>query len=301
MRLGIHIPLELFSPAAAVVCAQAAEAAGLDHVVVNDHMALPWTPHVADAWTTLAAVGMATKRIRVGVCVTPLPLRPPFWIAKMAATIDQLTGGRLLLGVGAGWHPKEFAWSGVPFRPHAERLAQTEEALQLVQALWMQRSVTFHGRYYDADKVVLEPKPARRTGPPILLGGGSEPVLQLAAQYGAGWTPFAPSFTGLVRRVARLKELLEARQRSLRDFLISPSVVFQLGTSREAAWRRLPDQVRTQFRKDSLAILGPPEACLERIRACVAAGATLLSLRLVNPATALKQIAGISESISPGL
>jgi probable F420-dependent oxidoreductase len=301
VKLGIHIPLELFSPVEAVTCAKAAEVAGLDHVMVNDHVALPWTARIADAWTTLAAIGEATKGIRVGVCVTPLPLRPPFCIAKMTATIDQLTGGRLSVGVGAGWYPKEFAWSGAAFRPHAERLAQTGEALRLLRAFWTQRAVTFHGQYYDADQVVLEPKPAQRFGPPILLGGGSEAVLQLTVRYGAGWMPFAPSLTGLARRVARLKELLKMARRSLKELLISPSVVFQLGASREVAWRRLPDPVQTQSKAQSHAILGPPEACLEQIRAYAAAGATHLSLRLVNPATAAEQIAVISEGISPHL
>jgi probable F420-dependent oxidoreductase len=301
VKLGVHIPLELFSPVEAVTCARAAEAEGLDHVVVNDHVALPWTPHLAEAWTTLAAIGGATKQIRVGVCVTPLPLRAPFWIAKMTATVDQLTGGRLLVGVGAGWYRKEFAWSGAAFRPHAERLAQTEEALQLLQALWSQPVVTFRGRYYQADKATLEPKPVQKPGPPILLGGGSEAVLQLTARYGAGWMPFAPSLPGLVRRLARLKGLLKAGRRSTKELQISPSVIFQTGASREEAWRGLPDRVRTQSKKESHGIFGPPEACLERICSYAAAGATHLSLRLVNPTTADKQIATICRDILPRL
>jgi alkanesulfonate monooxygenase SsuD/methylene tetrahydromethanopterin reductase-like flavin-dependent oxidoreductase (luciferase family) len=219
----------------------------------------------------------------------------------MTATIDQLTGGRLLAGVGAGWYRKDFAWSGVAFRPHAERLAQTEEALQLLQALWSQPVATFRGRYYQADRVTLEPKPVQKPGPPILFGGGSDGVLQLTARYGAGWMPFAPSLPGLVRRLARLKELLKTGRRSPKELLISPSVIFQMGASREEAWRRLPDQVRTQSGKESHGIFGPPEACLGQIRSYAAAGATHLSLRLVSPATADKQIAVICRDILPRL
>jgi probable F420-dependent oxidoreductase len=301
VKLGVHVPLECFSPADAVACARAAEAADLNHVVVNDHLALPSTPHVAEAWTTLAAIGAATKRIRVGVCVTPLPLRHPFWVAKMAATIDQLTDGRLLVGVGAGWYRREFALAGVAFRPHAERLAQTEEAIQVLQALWSRPVTTFQGQFYQVDRATLEPKPVQAPGPPLLLGGGSEGVLRLVARYGAGWMPFAPSLSGLARRLDQLKALLKADRRSLNALQISPSVVFQLGTSRGEAWQRLPDPVRAQSKKESHGIFGPADACLEQIRSYAAAGATHLSLRLVGPSTAEKQIGVIRREILPYL
>lgn len=267
MKLGLHVPLELFSPAEAVACARAAEVEGLDHVVVNDHVALPWTPHVAEAWTTLAAIGGATKRIRVGVCVTPLPLRAPFWVAKMTATIDQLTGGRLLVGVGAGWYRREFAWSGAAFRPHAERLAQTEEALQLLQALWSQPVVTFQGRFYQADKVTLEPKPVQKPGPPILLGGGSEAVMRLTARYGAGWMPFAPSLPGLVGRLARLKALLKAERRSPKALQICPSVILQLGQAAKRRGGGCPTRCAPNPRKSRMAFSDRRRRALSRCAA----------------------------------
>jgi len=297
--LGIHIPLESFSPQEAVACARTAEAAKLDHVLVNDHFQLPWTPWVAEAWTTLAAIASATSSIRLGPCVTPLTLRHPFLVAKMAATVDLLSGGRLLLGVGAGWNPREFACVEMPFRRHRLRLAQTEEAIRLLLTLWREEKVTFRGCYYRLEGVALEPKPAQHPHPPLLLGGGSGGVLEMAARYGSGWMPFAPSLKGLEVRLDRLEQLLEEQGRSLRGFQVIPSFVLQLGENREAAERSIPPPLRARLKAEGRWLLGSPEECADRIRAYGRAGATHMSLRLVNPATAAEHVEVIAREIAP--
>lgn len=301
LKIGIHIPLEFFTSGDAVNCAQIAEDAGLEHVVVNDHLLLPWTPRVAEAWTTLAAIGAVTKKIRVGTCVTPLPLRQPFLVAKMAATIDQLTVGRLIFGVGAGWLAEEFSRMGVPFLLHKARLRQMEEALQFICALWQDSNVTFSGHYYRAENVVLEPKPVQSPHPPIYFGGGSSAILKMIAEYGRGWMPFSPTPRGIEKRLAILKELLKAKSRKLDEIQILPSLVFQLGISQKDAWQKLPTYLQTIKLDDSCWILGTPEECIEQIGTYKAVGVTNITLRLLNPSVVSDQISVITDEIMPSL
>ncbi|MFX1561799.1 MAG: LLM class flavin-dependent oxidoreductase [Promethearchaeota archaeon] len=301
LKIGIHIPLEFFTSAEAVNCAQIAEAAGLDHVVVNDHLLLPWTSKVTEAWTTLAAIGEATQKIRVGTCVTPLPLRHPFLIAKMAASIDQLTGGRLIFGVGAGWLAEEFGRLGVPFLQHGARLKQMEEALQFICAMWQESKVTFSGRYYQAENVVLEPKPVQSPHPPIYFGGGSSAILKMTAQYGNGWMPFSPTPRGIEKRLAILEPLLKAKNRKLNEIQILPSIVFQLGTSQKDAWQKLPTYLQTVKLDEASWILGTPEECVKQIGAYVTVGVTHIALRMLNPSFASDQIRAIADEIIPSM
>lgn len=297
VKLGIQIPLEFFSPSQAVQAAVLAETHGFDHVVVNDHIRLPQGLKVAEAWTVLAAIAVATKRIRLGTCVSPLPLRHPLLLAKMAASVDQLSGGRLIMGVGAGWHRDEFEWLGVPFYPHAERLAQTEEALQLIQQLWTKSTITFTGRFYQVSEVVLEPKPVQRPHPPFFLGGGSLQVLDLTARFGTGWMPFAPTPQGLKRRLQQFAQLLTAHGRMINEVEIIPSLLFQFGKNKVEARKQLP--VWGKPPQDLRAIFGNAEDCLERIQEYAQAGATQLTLRLIHPANLDADLSEIASEILP--
>jgi probable F420-dependent oxidoreductase len=281
VKLGIHLPLEFFSPSQAIKAARAVEVMGLDHVLVNDHFRLPGGSYIGEAWTTLAAIGAVTTRIRIGPCVTPLPLRHPYLLAKMAATVDQLSQGRLLMGVGAGWHKEEFDWLGVTFLPHSKRVNQTQEAIQIIQALWTESHTTFGGHYYQVDDITVEPKPVQTPHPPFFFGGGSLGVLELIARYGQGWMPFAPTPEGLTRRLKQLSEILKVNNRSLNELEIIPSVLFQLGESKKAALQRLPKWGKPPTQ--SRVILGSPEDCLKGIKKYKEAGATHLSLRLLHP------------------
>lgn len=299
MLLGIHIPLEFFTATQTVQTAQDVEAAGLDHVLVNDHLRLPRGSHIIEAWTVLAAIASVTTHIRLGPSVTPLPLRHPYLLAKMAATIDQLSMGRLIMGVGAGWHPKEFTWLETAFLPHSKRLAQTEEAIQLIQNYWTESSTTFHGTYYSADNVKLEPKPVQEPHPPFFLGGGSKEILELTATYGQGWMPFAPSISGLTRRVKELDTLLSSKNRMLKELEIIPSILLQFGESSKKAQQRLPKWGAPS--SENRTILGTPDDCLQQIAEYHEAGATHLTLRLVNPDEARKTIQIIAQEILPNL
>ena len=165
-----------------------AERRGIDAVLVWDHYMLPYGNRTFDAYILLSYLAARTSRVRLGTCVTPLPFRNPAMLAKMAATLDVLSGGRLIIGVGAGWHEPEFrAYSewGDP----STRVGKTEEALELMIQLWTKNEVSFSGRFYSAEGAVLEPKPVQRPHPPLWFGTFGRRMLRLAARYGSGWIP----------------------------------------------------------------------------------------------------------------
>ena len=135
-----------------------------------------------DAWTALAAIAGATKRLRLGVEVSGNAYRHPAVLAKIVTTLDQVSGGRVTLGIGAGW-PSENRRFGVDFWTRAERLARFEEAVQVIKLLWTQRRPKFEGTYYRLDEPPFSPPTVQRPHPPILIGGGSDPMLRTIAKY----------------------------------------------------------------------------------------------------------------------
>src|SRR3989304_5735038 len=141
-----------------------------------------------DALTSLAAMAARTSRIRLGTAVLLLPLRPAALAAKEIASVDLISGGRLLLGVGIGGeYPKEFEAVGVPVR---ERGARTDEAIQVLRRLWTEENVTFDGRFPKLAGVTLHPKPAQLDGPPLWIAGRSEAAIRRAGRLGGGYLPY---------------------------------------------------------------------------------------------------------------
>src|SRR6201997_4832949 len=164
------------SPEAIVEAARKAEEVGFDAIFVNDHIivdsssrAAPWT-NVYDPFVAMSFIAAHTHRIGVGVSVLIMPYRNPVATAKSLATLDQMSGGRLIAGVGAGWCEAEFAALGVPFH---ERGARTTEYLRIWQACWASDPVTFHGRFLSFDDMYTKPKPLQQPHPPIWIGGAS--------------------------------------------------------------------------------------------------------------------------------
>jgi alkanesulfonate monooxygenase SsuD/methylene tetrahydromethanopterin reductase-like flavin-dependent oxidoreductase (luciferase family) len=135
-----------------------------------------------ETWTTLTYLAGKTERISLGTLVTPLVLRHPGMLAKMLATLDNLSGGRVVLGVGAGWSQVEFKGYSSWLEP-AERVAKTVEALKVILALWSEESVTHHGRFYDLEGAVLSPKPLQKPHPRLLFGSQGKRMLKLTGQY----------------------------------------------------------------------------------------------------------------------
>jgi alkanesulfonate monooxygenase SsuD/methylene tetrahydromethanopterin reductase-like flavin-dependent oxidoreductase (luciferase family) len=136
-----------------------------------------------DSWVLLTYLAAKTEQIRLGTRVTPIPFRPPGMLAKMVSTLDILSNGRVILGVGAGWSKEEFEgyseWNGPKIR-----VDKTFEGLELIVKLWTQKEVTFEGKYYRAKAAVLEPKPVQKPYPTLLFGSSGDRMLRLAGKYG---------------------------------------------------------------------------------------------------------------------
>jgi alkanesulfonate monooxygenase len=189
-----------------------AEELGFQSAVTIDHLLLT-PPAYACTWleamTTLAALAGVTRTIRLGTMVLVLPLRNPVYFAKEWATLDVLTGGRTILGVGVGWHEEEFALMGVPYR---ERGPRTSEAIEVLKALWAGDRVTYQGRFYRFRDLTIDPKPAQTPHPPIWIGGGTQPsekvygqtvstidpVLRRIARYADTWVPHSSATPAMV-------------------------------------------------------------------------------------------------------
>jgi probable F420-dependent oxidoreductase len=187
-RLGIQLPeveREVRWPEY-VALAQAAETAGFDSVWVGDHLLYrgdgraergPW-----DAWTLLSGLASVTTRVRLGPLVACVAFHPPGVLARMASTVDEVSDGRLVLGIGAGWNETEFRAFGIPFDRRASRF---EEGLEIVRRLIAGERVTFRGRFHDVDGAVLLPSPAHRI--PIMIGSTGERVLRAALPHVDVW------------------------------------------------------------------------------------------------------------------
>ena len=168
--------------------AVAAEEQGFHSFLVWDHYLLPEDPETLDAWVLLSYVAGATSSIRIGTVVTPIPFRPPSQFAKVAASLDVLSGGRLTVGVGAGWHQPEFdAFSR--WEPAGVRVDQTAEALDLMVRLWEGGPVDFAGEHYSATGAQITPPPVQRPHPPLWFGTRGRRMMELTARYGDGWIP----------------------------------------------------------------------------------------------------------------
>jgi F420-dependent oxidoreductase-like protein len=192
MKFGIHNPSWVYggNPADAFAGlkakAQWAENHGfvwfsvMDHLIQIGGVGAPTEPFM-EGWTVLSALAAVTSRIRLATLATSVAFRNPAHLAKIAASVDQISGGRLTLGIGGGWNEAEYRQYGWEFPPRAAtRIRQMEEAVRLILALWSETRTTFHGRYFHVEDAILEPKPVQHPHPPVMIAGGGE---QLTLRY----------------------------------------------------------------------------------------------------------------------
>ena len=169
--------------------ARAAEAGGCSHFTVMDHWFqmeqwAPATEPMLEGYTTLGYLAGVTERIQLGLLVGGVTYRYPGLLAKILATLDVVSGGRAMLGLGAAWYEKEHKALGVPFPVLGERFERLEEALQICIQMWSDDNGPFNGQHYQLAETICEPKPIRQPRPPILIGGsGEKKTLKLVARY----------------------------------------------------------------------------------------------------------------------
>jgi probable F420-dependent oxidoreductase len=244
VKLGIHLGNNGASATADSLptLATRAEELGFDSVWTSDHVVIPSSiageqpagrPGIYDpadlqnyweATSVLAFVAGMTKRVQLGVTVIVVPQREPLLFAKQWATLDQLSGGRTILGVGVGWNREEFEALGAGDR-FDRRGAATDEAIRLWRTVWRtEGDVSFAGDVYQFDPIRFLPKPARPGGPPIWVGGSARASIRRAAQFGDNWHPIRASIDDLKAGRARLDEQLARFGRRPEDVTISMTV-----------------------------------------------------------------------------
>ncbi len=201
-------------PTVAINLAHHAETAGLESMWTGEHVVFPSprqppSPAAPDhpmlhPSTVLAFLAAKTSTIRLGTGIVLIAQRNPLVLAKEMASLDVLSNGRLILGIGAGYLHQEFAALGIPFH---ERGVRSNEYIEIMRALWNQDQPTFEGRFYQFSEIDAQPRPIQRGGPPIVVGGTSPGALRRAAKYGQGWYGFAMNVDQTASVVERLRDL----------------------------------------------------------------------------------------------
>jgi F420-dependent oxidoreductase-like protein len=243
--------------------AQHVEATGWDGIWYADHFmpnakdtSAPW----AEAWVTLSAIGAAVPRLRLGTLVTGNTYRHPAVLAKMAATLDHITQGRVVLGLGSGWQENEHRQYGIPFHTVKGRLQRLDEACAVIKSLFSEAKTNFDGRFYQLKDATLEPKPVQQPLPLLIGGGGEQRTLRIAAQYADEWNVW-----GDVARLRQKMAVLDGHCTAVGrpPKAIKRTAIALLFMSEDADWL---DQVR-RSKPAPAAIIGTLDEVRETVRA----------------------------------
>lgn len=290
--------------------ARAADELGFDGVYTIDHFVLPEAqvrgfsavadenrPSFPEAWTALAAAAAVTKRVKLGPQVTPITLRHPVFIAKMAANLDLISNGRLVLGVGTGWHKPEYDAFGFQYDERfSVRYEKMIEGVQIIRKLWTEDSlVTYQGEYYQLRHAPFWPKPVQKPCPPIWFGGTSKKTQEAVAKYGDGWSPAAPHYTGLDPGQYRagldnIRHIAAANGRDP-DAIVPAALFYSVIHKERSHAYRLAENLRrrddwstltvAQMAESGVALIGNPDDCIRIIERYVQAGIRYFSIGIV--------------------
>jgi F420-dependent oxidoreductase-like protein len=303
MRLGLQLwpcyPSEhgnSFDTSLALV--RACEQAGLDSVWMPDHFMFEDEAHpekdvpVLECFVTLGAIAAATNRIRIGALVAGVPYRNPALLAKMCATLDVVSHGRSIIGLGAAWHEAEFAAYGWPFPPVAQRMEMLEEAVQVVDRMLTQRPANFSGKHYSIKDAYNDPLPVQQPRPPIMISGSGERVtLKLVARYADYCNLFGDPAT-----VAHLYEVLRRHCEAIgRPFdQITRCNHVGLLIARDEAELAVKKAQHPDF--DEIA--GTPDMVVARLQEYAAAGSQYMTFSLAD-AEDIPAIRLLGEAVLP--
>ena len=290
---GLILPSPFASPSQLVELVKKAEDLGYDSVFPNDHFTIQKyvaekekvTPNYYEPLITLAAAASITRRIKLLTGVVVLPYREPILLAKQVSTLDQISGGRFILGVGIGAYREEFRgvhprWKDKP------RSGIMDEALQCLQKLLADDIVSFSGEFFQFENLRVYPKPLQQPFP-IYIGGNSEQGMVRAAKYGLGWIPACLSPQAIKDRLTRLASYLEKEGRSLSDIEVAPQIFGRLGKSKAEAteglknselYQHLVSLKASTLKGDSIEtlddfnLIGTPDDVIEQVQSYKEAG-----------------------------
>jgi len=288
VRFGLQIPSFTFPTRprdnvydVARELAHSAESLGMDSVWLMDHLfqipvVAPETDPLLDCWIGLAALAADTQRIRLGTLVAAAGFRPPSILAKMTSTLDVISHGRLIVGIGAGWCDWEHRAYGLPFPPIGERMERLEESIRILLAMWRDERATFRGKHFAVEGAVCAPKPLQKPHPPLLIGGsGAKVTLRLTAQYaqlhnlGAGDVAEARRVLGLLRGHC---ERLGTDYSAITKSRLTPILFADGPADAERRMRELCPAGETEKGFRARTLIGTPAQVAEQLRAFVDVG-----------------------------
>ena len=290
IRFGIQTGQQSLEWAQLLALWQKADAWGYDSLWNFDHFypifVDPEGPCL-ESWTTLAALAQATRRARVGTMVSGNTYRHPCVTAKMAATLDHVSGGRFNLGLGAGWFEREHRDFGIDFKTVPRRLEALGEALQIIRGMLTEPRTTLHGRHYTVTDAIGSPKPVQRPHPPIMIGGtGKKVLLRIVAQYADMWNASAApdQMRALIELIARHGERVRRDPAKIEKTVLIP-LCYRAAPEREqfvcqvmASMRQTtPEQARPQI------MIGQKQECLDTVERYARAGVTHFIFMLFVP------------------
>jgi probable F420-dependent oxidoreductase len=237
--------------------AKAAEELGFDSIWVSDHIVIPKSHRgfgdvFYEPLTTLAYIAACTTRIHLGTSIIILPYRNPVVLAKIISTLDVLSGGRVITGVGVGWIKDEFDALGVPY---TERGPLTDECIEVLKVLWTEEEPSFKGRHYRFSGIKFLPRPVQKPHPPIWVGGNSRMAIERAVNAGNGWHSVGLTPEEIKEGVEYINELLSGKGKEASDFVISLRKNLQIKsisekkTDRREILRGTPDEISEGIEK----------------------------------------------------
>ncbi len=298
---GFGAQLSMHPPEEQLALVQRVEQLGFDSVWTGDHVS--FHNPLYESLTLLASYAPITRRIRLGTAVYLLALRSPAVAAKITATLDVLSGGRLIFGVGVGGeNPKEFELCGVP---HAERGARVTEGIDVVRALWREAPATFHGRFSRFEGVSIDPKPVQKL-PPIWVGGRSDAALVRAGSQGDGWVSYVVQPERYARSLEKIREAAHAAGRSLTGFTGAHLAFITVGRDYERARKTWVSVLSRRYAQDfeplanKYGVIGTPEQCAAQLAAFRDAGCTYFLLSAIgDPRDEREQLETIAAEVLP--
>jgi F420-dependent oxidoreductase-like protein len=309
MYLGIQTPQYSCEVSDLLAVWQAADRLGFRSAWLMDHLIpvmVPDTEPMLEAWTTLAALAAGTSRIRVGALVSANTFRPPAILARSAATIDQFSGGRLEVGLGAGWNGPEHIANGLEFPDVKDRLDMLDESCRVLRALWTEPVANFDGAHYKLVDAYCEPKP-RQSPLPILIGGrGEKRTLRIVATHADRWNG-SGSLEMLEHSIGKLGEHCEVVGRDPASIELTARNDFQITADRATAdavlaklagfWKTTVDDARAR------TWIGPVDDLLESLQRFRAAGfhEAILALDAPYDATTIELLERVATEIMPKL
>ncbi len=280
---GVYLPQLAFSFEDVVARAQCADRLGYHSMWFLDHFYPPYMPGVGsfEAWTTICALAPLTERIRLGHLVLCNAFRHPALLAKMAASFDVISKGRLELGLGTGSVPREFGEFGIPLPSFAERTAQLEESIQIMKSMFSNEATTFDGKYYQVKDAPLLPKPLQKPWPPITIGGSGEKyTLPLVARHADVWNCPTYGAGELEKKIAIVHDECRHIGRDPATLRMSEQSVLVIVKDRSQLDAALAKARRhyggKEYGLEEAGYIGTPADIIERIKERSALGISLM-------------------------